>query len=454
MHGLGVDRAVGAAQAAATGQRVVARVGTVEHQTGEGKALAAASIPVVKATATGGHGDHVTADQPRVWHQIGGFVEHLSQRNIQVVKAGGAVVHLLDARTQVHRHRSRCDAPRHAQRIHIEHIVAGGRRKRARDARDRQAAGRERGGSCHSGLIEAAPGLRHGNGGVPIDQALHRVGGRVAVEGAQLVVDLADLSFLQAHGQRGRAEGDGVAGVGGERVDRARDHARAGAWQAVIAGLESFFVRQSDGAHKVVDRAGVAIRPGHARAAAGDSRNRQHFALHQIAQREHTKVFFHRFRTVIVGLGDSACAKEVGGVVHLGCGQRQRARRDHAIRAGDGAAGQAVVVLVGPAQRDVGQRVAAASAGIGAVEAAAHANDLDVVTADFARGGCGCRRSHHSTVHAIGAVIDLDRVGVGRCADAAPADVTRHESRCQIHRVVRADRTHRAARDAAQGDTA
>ena len=262
------------------------------------------------------------------------------------------------------------------------------------------------------------------------------------------------MGFFQAHGQRGRAEGDGVAGVDIERVDRARDHARGDTWQAVIAGLESFFVRQSDGAHKVIHRAGVAIRPGHARAAAGHCRNRQDFALHQIAQREHAKVFFHRFITVFVGLGHGACAKEVGGVVDLGRGQRQRARRDHAIRAGDGAAGQAVVVLVGTAQRDVGQRVAAASAGIGAVEGAAHADDLDVVTADFARGGCGRRRSHHSTVHAIGAVIDLDRVGVGRCADAAAADVTRHESRCQIHRVVRADRTHRAARDAAQGDAA
>ena len=309
MHGLGVDRAIGTAQAAATGQRVVACIDPLQAQAGQGKALVAtADVAVVKTTATGGHGDHVVAHQPRVWHQIGRFVEHLPQRNIQVVKAGGAVIDLLDARTQIHRHRSRCDAPRHAQRIHIEHIVAGGRRKRARDARDGQSAGRERGGPCHSGLIEVAPCLRHGNGGVAIDQALHRVGGRETVEGAQLVVDLADLGFLQAHGQRGRAEGDRVAGVGGERIDRARNHARAGAWQAVVAGLESFFVRQSDGAHKVIHRAGVAIRPGYARAAAGDSRNRQHFALHQIAQRENAKVFFHRFITVFVGLGHGACA--------------------------------------------------------------------------------------------------------------------------------------------------
>ena len=106
---------------------VIARVGAAQAQACQGVALACARVLVVKTATSGAHGDHIARDQSSPGNHGVGVVAHLSQTDVQVVEAGGGVVHLAHAGVHVHGDLSLGDTARQVEGGRAQCVVAGHR---------------------------------------------------------------------------------------------------------------------------------------------------------------------------------------------------------------------------------------------------------------------------------------------------------------------------------------
>ena len=132
---LGFDDAVDTADAVTAGQLVVAGVGTAQAQTRQGVALAGARVFVIKTTASGADIDRIAGDQARARHGVAAVISHLTQTDVEVVEAGGGVVHLAHTRVHIDSDLARRDAASHAQRAGVQRIVSAHRAFVAGDRR-------------------------------------------------------------------------------------------------------------------------------------------------------------------------------------------------------------------------------------------------------------------------------------------------------------------------------